>query len=80
MSLTDFRFGFNRLEDEVRGIDLTVRMRIGDTNHFALVLEDQDMIDARALAQILVLSCQAPIRFSTSLPSSSERERSCRVV
>ena len=35
--------GLDELEHEVRGVDLTVRMRVADADGLALVLEDQDV-------------------------------------
>src|SRR5215470_3820253 len=37
--------GFERLENKIRSVNLAMRMRIRNTDDFALVLEDQDVID-----------------------------------
>ena len=55
MSLRNSCLCLNSLEDEVGGIDLTVRVWIGNANRFALVLEDQNMIDSLAASKIYVL-------------------------
>ena len=48
-------FCFNRLEDKVRRVDLAVGVRVGDANHFATVLEDQELVDFRTAAEFDVL-------------------------
>src|SRR5262249_12365268 len=48
-------FALNRLEDKIRRIDLTVRMRIGNTYHIAFVLEDENVFHFPAGAKIDVL-------------------------
>ena len=55
VALRDGGLVLDRLEDEVRGVDLTVRMRIRDAHHLALVLEHQDMVDLRPRAEIAIL-------------------------
>ena len=58
------RLGLDRLEHEVRRVDLTVRVRVRDADHFALVLEDEHVIDAVASAELPVLllpDCEQPV-------------------
>src|SRR5262249_20818966 len=47
----DPRLGLDGLEDEVGRIDLAMRVRVGDPDDFALVLEDQDVVDLFARAE-----------------------------
>src|SRR5882762_7358660 len=47
MALTDARFGLDGFENKVRGVNLTVRMRIRNADHLALVFKDQNMVDPR---------------------------------
>ena len=54
------RFGLDVLEHEVRRVDLAMRMRVGDADHLALVLEDQDVVDSGEPAQIDVLLAARP--------------------
>ena len=49
------RFGLDGLEHEVGRVDLAVRVRVGDADDLALVLEDEHVIDAVACAEIAVL-------------------------
>ena len=50
-----FRLGQDRFEDEIRGVDLTVRMRIGDAHHLAFVFEDEHVRHFRSRGQLRVL-------------------------
>ena len=44
--------GLDRLPDERRRVDLAVRVRIGDADDVALVLEAEHLADLRARAQL----------------------------
>ena len=63
MSRGDARLIEDRLEREVRRIDLAIRMRARDTDEVASVLEDEDVLDAGERAQL----------FGLCLPDSEER-------
>src|SRR5258705_2527155 len=54
MTFTSTSFSFNSF-DKVGGIDLTMRMWIGDAHRFAFVLEDQNMLNLWTSCQIFVL-------------------------
>ncbi len=49
------RFVLDRFEDEVGRVDLTMRVRIRDADHFPLVFEEEDVIDLGTIAQIDIL-------------------------
>src|SRR3954451_19463754 len=49
------RFGLDGFEDKVGGVNLAMRMRIRNADDFALVLEDEDVIDLRAAAEVNIL-------------------------
>src|SRR5262249_39219870 len=53
--LGDALFGLDGFEDEVGRVNLTMRVRVGDADHFAFVLEDQHMIDLFVRAKLDVL-------------------------
>ena len=55
MVLTRPRFGFDRFEDKVRGVNLAVRVRIRNANCLAFVFKDQHMVDLFASAQLAIL-------------------------
>src|SRR5215471_14031517 len=49
------RLYLNSLEDEICCIDLTMRMRIRNTYHVALVLKNQNVIDFFAITEFNIL-------------------------
>src|SRR5262245_4475130 len=51
----DSRLGLDGFEDEVGRVDLAMRMRVGDADDFALVLEDQDVVDLLVAAEFYIL-------------------------
>jgi hypothetical protein len=51
----DSRLGLDGLEDEVGGVDLAMRVRVGDPDDLALILEDQDMVDLLVAAEFYIL-------------------------
>src|SRR5438128_3109274 len=55
MPLGNPRFGLNRLEDEISRVNLAVRVRVGDADHLAFILEDQDVVDLLATPEFDVL-------------------------
>src|SRR5262245_3182343 len=54
--LGDSRLGLDSLEDEVGRVDLAMRMRVGDADDLALVLEDQCMIDLLELPEVKIVT------------------------
>src|SRR5262249_6246181 len=55
VSFGDSRLGLDGLEDEVGGVNLAMRVRVGDAYDLALVFEDQYVIDLFAAAEFYVL-------------------------
>src|SRR5262249_10939223 len=51
----DVCLNFNRLKHEISGVDLAMIMGIGNPTDVPLVLEDQDMIDFRAISELTIL-------------------------
>src|SRR5262245_56812872 len=51
----DSRLGLDGFEDEVGRVYLAMRMRVGDADDLALVLEDQDMVDLLVAAEFYIL-------------------------
>src|SRR4030095_790863 len=51
----DTRLGLDGFEDEVGRVDLAMRVRVGDADDFALILEDQDVVDLLVAAEFDVL-------------------------
>ena len=57
MTIAGAQLGLDVLEDEVRGVDLAVRVRVADPDGLTLVLEDQHELDVamrRELAHLLL--------------------------
>ena len=75
MAGADARFGLDRLEDEVRRVDLAVRMWVGDTDDFTFVLEDEHMRDVRMRAERRVLGLpDAQQRLDAAMVQLRERQ------
>ena len=71
VTIADAKLCLDVLEDEVRGVDLTVRMRIADPDRFTLVLENQDEEDVGMRRELRIWSCQVASSASTPSTSSS---------
>src|SRR5688572_27529529 len=55
MALPRSRFGLNSFENEVGSVNLTMRMRVRHAHCFALVLENQYVIDLGSSAEFAIL-------------------------
>src|SRR5262245_34442869 len=52
-------FGFDQLEDKVCGVNLTMRMRIGHSNDFSPVFENENVIHLRSRSELKILVAQS---------------------
>src|SRR5262249_1023669 len=56
VSPTGLGFSFDRLEHKVGGVNLTIGLGGRHSDHLALILKDQDMINLRLVAEIDVFA------------------------
>jgi len=60
VTLRDGHFVFDRLEDEIRRVDLAVGVRVGNADHLTLVLECEHVVHFRTGAEFPILRLPDP--------------------
>src|SRR5262245_6423490 len=55
MELRDTCFSLDRFEDEICRVNLAMRMRVGDTDYFTTVFEDQHVVDFITATEFCIL-------------------------
>ena len=77
VALAGSRFGFDCFEDKIRGVDLAMRMRIGDADDLAFVFEDEHVVDFRHGVRVPILFAARRSAVSESRRGSTRRASDC---